>query len=242
MPRQITPPLSLAGWLRFDLIKAELERAAPTTVLEVGAGRGAMGSWLASQYDYAGVEPDADSRSAAQARLAEVGRGTVAASLHDISETGFDAVCSFEVLEHIDDDAGALRTWRERLRPGGVLVLSVPAFQDRFGPTDELVGHYRRYEPDALRELLHACGFVDVRARLYGYPLGNVLEWGRDRLAERAAKPSTMEERSAASGRFYQPPSGVARALRFGTAPFRVLQRPFPNRGTGLVAAARCAP
>ena len=55
-------------------------------------------------------------------------------------------MCAFEVLEHIDDDALALKQWREYLRPSGWLLLSVPAHQDQYGAADELVGHYRRYD------------------------------------------------------------------------------------------------
>ena len=75
----------------------------------------------------------------------------------------FDAVCAFEVLEHIEDDAGALRAWRERLRPDGRLLMSVPLYQRRYAAADRFVGHFRRYDPEPLGELLRETGYADVK-------------------------------------------------------------------------------
>jgi len=147
------------------------------------------------------------------------------------------------VLEHIEDDAGAVKEWAARLRPGGWLLLSVPAHQRRFGPWDELVGHFRRYDPAAMTTLLANCGFTDIAIRQYGFPLGFVLETGRNAVGRRrvgAAATQSVAQRTAGSGRLLQP-SGARRgtAIRWGTAPFRVLQRAFPHTGTGLVVRAR---
>src|SRR4029077_14588307 len=65
------PTLTTNAWLRFDTIRQDLRTAKPKTVLEVGAGEGGLGSWLAANFRYTGVEPDARSRAAANARLAE---------------------------------------------------------------------------------------------------------------------------------------------------------------------------
>lgn len=59
-------------------------------------------------------------------------------------------VCAFEVLEHIEDDKEALAERVTDVRPGGQLVLSVPAFQERFEPMDRHAGHFRRYSPEEL--------------------------------------------------------------------------------------------
>ncbi len=64
----------------------------------------------------------------------------------------FDVVCSFEVLEHLEDDAAALAGWATFIKPGGHLIMSVPGFAERFGPMDENVGRFRRYSPADLRE------------------------------------------------------------------------------------------
>jgi SAM-dependent methyltransferase len=238
-------PLTPNAWLRYDVILRMMPPGV-TDVLEVGCGQGALGARLTQRYRYVGVEPDASSCGVARQRVAAMGRGEVRqASVADLGAERFDLVCAFEVLEHIEDDAAALAQWAGRLRPRGWLLLSVPAFQHRFGPADELVGHFRRYDPPLLAELLRGSGLTDVDLRLYGMPLGYVLEAGRNAIGKRRLSRSTdmsIEERTAGSGRLLQP-SGAAKgaATRWATAPFRLAQRAFPNTGVGLVARARLA-
>ncbi len=144
-------------------------------------------------------------------------------------------------MEHIEDDVAALAQWRARVRPGGWLLLSVPAGEDRFGPWDRRVGHYRRYDPLDMRTLLLSCGFVDPVVRVYGFPLGYVLEWSRNIIARRGASDGSMDDRTAASGRSLQLPEGAASFSELATYPFRLVQRGFADGrlGTGLVALAR---
>jgi SAM-dependent methyltransferase len=212
-------------------------------VLEIGPGEGAMAVRLAQRYDYVGVELDPHSFAKAQARLAVLGRGRVIQGELSALEPSerFDLICAFEVLEHIEDDAGALREWSERLRPGGWLLLSVPAFARRWGATDRKAGHYRRYEPDGLVRLFTDTGLVEPRVSTYGFPLGYALEAGRNFLARREQLAGSIEERTAASGRWLQPSDSLGWLTRWGTVPFRLLQRPLAHRGvgTGLVGIAR---
>ena len=240
------PTLTTNAWLRFDTIRQDLRTAKPKTVLEVGAGEGGLGSWLATNFTYTGVEPDARSRAAANARLAP-GPGRFVEQLADVGDTQFDAVCAFEVLEHIGEDQKALEQWREYLRPDGWLLLSVPAHQADYGAADEHVGHYRRYEQSTLTDVLNHAGFDVVRLSSYGAGLGQVLQKARNTVAKRVASKQanttdTPEERSSGSGRFMQPRQKAA-AVVFATvaAPGRLLQRPFAgtNIGTGYVVLAR---
>ena len=157
-----------------------------------------------------GLELDERALAVARSRLE---RGTL---LHgDLDalepEDRFDLIVATEVLEHYEDDIGALRLWRERLVPGGKLLLSVPAFPERFGPWDVKAGHHRRYERDGLVATLHAAGFEPVAIRTYGFPLGNLLEAARDAVARRQAAEGSMEERTAASGRLLQPSRATGR-------------------------------
>jgi SAM-dependent methyltransferase len=180
----------------------------------------------------------------ASQRIRAAGRGEVRnVAVHDLGDSQFDLICAFEVLEHIEDDAAALKEWAGRLRANGWLLLSVPAHQRRYGPADELVGHFRRYDPGAMTALLASSGFTQIQMRQYGFPLGYLLEAGRNligrrRLATAGAMPAA--ERTAGSGRLLQPSGGLrSAATRWGTAPFRVVQQAFPNTGTGLVVLAR---
>ena len=239
-------PLTPNAWMRYDLI----ERMMPpgvADILEVGCGRGSLGARLARRWRYVGVEPDHASWTVAKRRISAVGSGEVRnVAVEAIGAETFDLVCAFEVLEHIEDDAAALTQWARRLRPGGWLLLSVPAHQRRFGPADELAGHFRRYDAGSLSALLSSCGFTDIEVREYGFPLGYVLEAARHQVARRrlaSLAGASLAERTAGSGRFLQPSGGVSgTAARWGTAPFRLVQRAFPNTGTGIVARARLAP
>jgi SAM-dependent methyltransferase len=73
--------------------------------------------------------------------------------------SGFDSIVCLNVLEHVEDDARALRHLHDLLAPNGRLVLIVPALQSLYGEIDRAIGHYRRYERADLVEKLRAAGF-----------------------------------------------------------------------------------
>ena len=234
--------MTLNGWLRYDTVTRMLPDRV-RDVLEIGCGLGAFGVRLAQRYNYLGVEPDPAAYAVAASRAAALGRGEIRnVRVEDVEADQFDLVCAFEVLEHIEDDAAAVKAWATRLRPGGYLLLSVPAHQRRFSIGDQLMGHYRRYDPPVMADLLTRTGFADLSMRLYGFPLCYLLDGPRDYLRKRQLTDGdhALAERTAASGRVMQP-SGrrVGAITETLTAPFRVLQRGFPNLGTGLVVRAR---
>jgi SAM-dependent methyltransferase len=230
------PALTLSAWLRYDVVARLLRRVGPVErVVEVGPGRGAVGVRLAERAaTYTGYEPDEASAAVAATRV-----DVVHGLLPESGAGDVDLLCAFEVLEHIDDDVAALRSWATHVKPGGWVLLSVPAFAERFGPTDAYVGHFRRYDPDILRERLVAAGLDPVELRPYGWGLGNVLERARDAITKRKTAAASVEERTAASGRFLQPPDALGVATAVAAAPFRLLQRARPDAGVGLVALAR---
>jgi SAM-dependent methyltransferase len=236
--KRLTPvaPLSYNAWLRWELIRRLLP--AGGRFLEVGCGQGGLAVRLSQRFDYTGYEPDLASFQVAHQRLA--GGGKVFNSFLPAEPDGaFDVVGAFEVLEHIENDRAAIEAWRRWLDSGGLLLLSVPSHQDRFGPADVAVGHYRRYERDQLRGMLGSVGFEEVTVLSYGFPFGFALEWVRNRaLAPDADLP--FEERTARSGRVLQP---VARpwVTQLATAPFRWMQLPMRRTdiGTGYVVSAR---
>jgi SAM-dependent methyltransferase len=243
-----SPPLSFMAWLRFDLIRDAIDAvglADGDRVLEIGPGQGAMGVRFADRFRYTGVEADKTSFETAALRLERFPHARVLhAERVEPAEIGrFHLVCAFEVLEHIEDDLAALRSWHALTRPGGHVLLSVPAHPHRFGPADTYVGHFRRYTREDLRRRLLDAGFDDVVVRTYGMPLGYALERVRNVLAARRSTPEEMEERTGASGRFLQPASAMGLAAWAGTLPFRMVQRAFEetDHGTGLVVRARKA-
>jgi len=238
------PPLTPYARLRWDVVSRVLDAELPAAgarVLEVGCGQGAVGVRLAARHDYTGVDLDGASVAVARRRMADAGLSAtlVHGPLEDVEGDAYDLVCAFEVVEHIEDDRAAAAEWVSRLRPGGLLLVSTPAWRSRYGSMDEAVGHFRRYDPEALVGLLAGVGLERVRTRLYGMPLGYVLEAARNRIAGRSldVREQDVAARTARSGRLFQPSSAVqGAAIAAATWPFRLVQRAFPGTGTGLVA------
>jgi 2-polyprenyl-3-methyl-5-hydroxy-6-metoxy-1,4-benzoquinol methylase len=77
----------------------------------------------------------------------------------------FDTVVSINVLEHIAADVAAVQNLSSVLRPGGRLILYVPAMPCLHGTLDEAAGHHRRYTLPGLRTLVEAAGHCVIRAR-----------------------------------------------------------------------------
>ncbi len=109
----------------------------------------------------------------------------VIASLPFADET-FDVVCALDIVEHEDDDEGALAELARVAAPGAALLVSVPLHPSRWQPFDAVVGHRRRYEPESFFSKLREHGFVIERSAEYGmqpaYP--RLVEFGM-RMLER---------------------------------------------------------
>ncbi|MGH8372940.1 MAG: methyltransferase domain-containing protein [Gammaproteobacteria bacterium] len=140
--------------------------------VEMGAGTGHM-TRIFLQRGFSGACHDLgdDSRRMMRANLAFAGDHIqVVDALTALPASGFDYLFAFEVLEHIDDDLDVLREWVSYLRPGGRILVSVPAHMRKYGRSDEIVGHVRRYEREGLRELLAQAGIRDIKIVNYGFP------------------------------------------------------------------------
>lgn len=78
----------------------------------------------------------------------------------------FDIITALDVIEHLDDDHIALAELRRVLRPGGILVLSVPAYKALWTYWDDILGHRRRYTTGMMREAIEGAG---LRVRKVSY-------------------------------------------------------------------------
>jgi hypothetical protein len=225
--------LSVHAWLRWSAV----QRLVPDdtrTVLEIGAGLGGFGAMLSARFDYVGIEPDEYCHRFAQIATG----GKVRHESIEEHEGTYDLVCAFEVLEHSEDEIAALRLWSRHTRRW--VMISVPMNPDRFGPTDHHAGHFRRYTREGLASTLRAAGLLTHRIIAYGFPAGYALEAGRNLIVSRYDSAKTMSDRTAASGRWLQPPRAMRIVTWAAALPWRAAQRPFASgeRGTGLVAVA----
>jgi SAM-dependent methyltransferase len=112
-----------------------------------------------------------------------------AETLPDSLPGDLDSVLCLNVLEHVSDDGAALRGFRERLRPGGRLLLLVPAHPALLGAYDRAAGHVRRYRRGELRARLVDAGFEPERLR-HVNPVGALGWLVRVRLTRRGHWPS----------------------------------------------------
>lgn len=223
----------------------DISRTWPTgQFVEMGAGTGHM-TRLFLERGFTGACHDLgeDSRDMLRANLAFAGdRMSVVNSLAELPDATFDYLLAFEVLEHIEPDLEVLRGWMRHLKPGGRVLISVPAHQRKFGRSDELVGHVRRYEKNALRTLLAEAGVEDIRIVNYGFPITELTRRLSNRLVrdDLSYEGLTPEQRSIRSAQVK--PRAINRALSLVSghvfSPFRIVQRWFYryDLGDGYVA------
>jgi SAM-dependent methyltransferase len=140
-------------------------RGAITRVLDAGCGTGGTLRFLAAmlpETDLIGVEFDA---TAAQIARDKAGRPVVNGSVNQLpfADGSFDVVISADVLCHGGvDEAGALAELHRCLKPGGLLLLNLPAYRWLLSPHDRVVHNVRRYSSGGLRRQLAAHGFSPI--------------------------------------------------------------------------------
>lgn len=185
------PAFPELGWVpapRYLMRRARIHALArdlsPGRLLEVGPGAGTLlMEYTDRGFRCEGLEPSMEAREVAERLLLASHRQIPVHALprSDWRES-FDVIFSFDVLEHIEQDAEALAQWFAWLRPGGHMLLSVPAHMHLWTAGDEWAGHFRRYERESLLALLKREGFeVDV-FECYGFPLTNFTERASDRI------------------------------------------------------------
>jgi SAM-dependent methyltransferase len=143
------------------LVDLVAQRTTPgQRILDFGAGVGTFAVRLSGLgRDTACVEPDG-----AQATLIRNMNLAVYEDVEQVEDQSIDFVYSFNVLEHIADDTGTLKALHRKLKPGGRLLLYVPAFASLYSSMDTKVGHLRRYRRGELISKATAAGFVVTSA------------------------------------------------------------------------------
>jgi len=164
---------------REALVMRRLLPALPgPRVLNAGAGAGSLTLKLVdaglrvTSTDFSAELCDW-TREALRRRGAEEGNPVIPGDLQtlELPEASFDAAVCAEVLEHLDDDMAALGRLHHAVRPGGLLLVTVPANPYRYDWTDQWAGHRRRYTVEMLRDRLLAAGFTEPDVQGWGFPL-----------------------------------------------------------------------
>lgn len=160
----------------YRWIAAHFREHVAGTVLELGAGAGmVVQHYLDRAERVVAVDVDQELLRRLEARHPDGRVRGVRADLRgdwsELDGVAADVVVALDVLEHFEDDSGFVAKAKRRLRPGGKLVLKVPAQSKLFGPMDEASGHFRRYDEAPLVELLRREGFETLVLR-HMNPLG----------------------------------------------------------------------
>lgn len=207
-----------------------VDREIGSRVIEAGCGIGNFTQRLLNRDLVVAVDhnPDAIRRLSARRRapnLRTVIADIAAPEFRDLTRFDADSCVCLNVLEHIEYDCAALSNMAAVIRPGGVVVLLVPAFQALYGRIDRNLGHYRRYRRREIERLAAEAG-LRVRRAHYFNSAGFLAWWTNARILRR-------EAHSPAQIRFYD--RWIVPALSrmeavvkppFGQSLFAVLEKP----------------
>lgn len=163
-------------------------------VLEVGSGIGNMSQFLLSRSRVVLTDTEPAYRAYLERRFHDrphvrVRSVTLPDVPADLLADPFDSVVCLNVLEHIEQDRDALAGMRDLLRPGGNVVLLVPALPALYGELDRALGHFRRYTPALLRRLFQETGLA-LRHLEYFNLAGMPGWWFVGRVLRRAMIPT----------------------------------------------------
>jgi 2-polyprenyl-3-methyl-5-hydroxy-6-metoxy-1,4-benzoquinol methylase len=172
-------------WQARAILTIELLRRhgvnPPASILDAGCGWGVTLEYLeALGYRATGLDI---SRRALEALDNRERRLVLADLTQDIPAQAdrFDAVLALDVIEHIDDDASAVRRLGELIGPKGVLIVSVPALPELFSEFDSIQGHRRRYEPAMLERAFQSSAVTPRQMLWWGESMVRLLRRQRQR-------------------------------------------------------------
>lgn len=154
------------------LVRRELGRR----VVEVGCGLGNFTGRLLDRDMVVAIDSERTcverlkERYGDRCNLVAFACDAAAAEFASLARFRPDSCVCLNVLEHIEDDAGALRGMASILVSGGVIVLLVPAFQALYGPIDKNLGHYRRYNRRSIIRLAELAGLQMRKLHYMNFP------------------------------------------------------------------------
>jgi SAM-dependent methyltransferase len=143
----------------------------------------------------------------------------------------YDVVLLFDVLEHVEGPVSFVAALGRHLRPGGHLLVNVPAVRALFSGYDVAAGHLRRYETPSLRADLERGGLEVRDVRYWGLSLVPLL-FLRKALLRGRAGPEVIREG-------FEPPGALAHSVLLGLMHVETALLTRPLLGTSLLAAAR---
>jgi SAM-dependent methyltransferase len=150
----------------LDGVIAELGLPANARLLDAGCGSGRFMVELAQLGNVTGVElSDTSVALARERQLGEIVAGSVLEM--PFADDSFDLAVSLDVIEHLEDDLGALRELRRVVAPGGALLVTVPAYQWLWSGHDEINHHHRRYTRRSLRHAAEQAGWNQTRTTYF---------------------------------------------------------------------------
>ena len=200
--------------------------------LEVGCGKGVLLGQLEKATCWRVDGADLDRDALAQARP---GRGSLYAyDVHDQRDEfrdAYDVLILYDVLEHVPARGPFLRAALHHVRPGGLLLVNVPALQALYGPFDEAAGHQLRYDRASLAGEFRDLGVDILEMRYWAFSMIPVV-WLRKFVVLLRGDPGRTVERG------FQPPGRLTEhVLRWAMRCERALLER-PPLGTSLLLAA----
>lgn len=172
---------------RREIIAALIAREArlppAARILEAGCGTGGNLAMLGRLGRLEGFEFDPEARRLAETHGFPVGFGALPDQVAE-PDNAYDLVGLFDVLEHIEDDVGSLRTLGRKLNPAGTLLVTVPAMPWLWSSHDETHHHFRRYTRASLTSTIRAAGLEPAKVGYFNtllFPLA-VAQRGLDRM------------------------------------------------------------
>ena len=137
-----------------------------TTVCDLGTGRGYILKALGEFYNAVGMDLSLEAARFASERDTRVVLGRLPDEV-PFADSSFDVVLLLDVLEHIEDDVASLRAAARLVRPGGLVLCAVPAYQWLWDQNDDYYHHLRRYTLGQMRTLAESAGLTLLLASYY---------------------------------------------------------------------------